>query len=62
MKSNLKKADLKQSLINHFVNLYRLFHNTNAGLTTEKLNKMSIAELKRAINSYQFMMNIPLSY
>jgi len=62
MKSNLKKSNLKQSLINHFVNLYRMYHNSNEGLTTEKLNKMSISELKRSINSYQWMMNIPLSY
>jgi len=60
MKTNNK--ELKQSLINHFVNLYRIFHNGNDGLSTEKLNRMTITELKKAINSFQWMMNEPLSY
>jgi hypothetical protein len=52
----------KQALIQHYVNLYRLYHDTNDGLDSKVLNNKTIQELKQAINSYQWMMNLELSY
>ena len=51
------QTDIKKDKIQHFVNLYRQAHSTNAGLNTKELDQMSdknldvyIASLKKYIN------------
>ncbi|MEB3215564.1 MAG: hypothetical protein VKN72_04775 [Nostocales cyanobacterium 94392] len=48
---------MKSKLIQQFVNLYRQVWNTNAGLWSDKLEKMTEAELKRNIAGLETLLN-----
>ena len=39
----------KNDLLQHYVNLYRIIHNSNEGLWTKDLEKMTEGKLKRGI-------------